>query len=337
MRFLRTVFKCALGIIAAQPVWAACPFDRIDSGFTGPMASVPSFANLAFPAVLFRSGLEIDFDGAPNAYHKGNIDESVDPGFDHICNGGTVLEFKNGRLVDKYGSGGSVGKLGGIDPNTGIGRSKLCKLDYIALRDKGFPSCSSSQNCMLFYGIKVQARACGYENPFGGPNDMRCGVPILQRDDKGELRDFYLTTTAYRRPNANSDSLKQSDYVDAAKIPYIVMPGGQKLPGNIPYEQGDIAVVVRGKHIAYAIIGDAGPSKKIGEASAALLWQLDTKGPVEFTRTPATMTILFPGTRKLLKKEWPVDPNEIKRKARTLLGELGVDDLRACEGLERLQ
>lgn len=336
MRFLRTIFTGVLCVFASTS-WAACPFEKVGAGFAGPMVSVPTFANYDFPSVLFRSGLEIDYDGAPDAYHKGNIDGSADSGLDHICNGGTILEFKNGRLVDKYGTNGSIGSLGGVDPKTGIGRSKLCKLDYIALRDQKFPPCSPTQNCMLFFGIKVEARVCGYDNPFDGPDDKRCGVPILQRDDKGNRRDFYLTTTAHHRPGTDTSSLRQSDYVDAAKIPFVVMPGGQKLPGNIPYEQGDIAVVVRGKHISYAIIGDAGPAKKIGEASPALLWQLNTKGPIEFARTPATMTILFPGTRTQLNKVWPVDPNDIKLKARKLLTTLGIDDLRACEGLERLQ
>lgn len=160
---------------------------------------------------------------------------------------------------------------------------------------------------------------------------------MLQQDVNGKALDFYLTTTAHHRPGTSSDSLRQSDFVDASKIPFIAMPGGQKLPGNIPYSQGDIAVVIRGKHLSYAVVGDIGPSGKIGEASAAVFWQLDIKGPIELSRGPATMTLLFPGTANLLKKEWPIDPNDVRRQARLLLQQIKIKDLRACEGLERLQ
>lgn len=84
MRFLRAVFACLFFVAFSQPSWAACPFDEVGSDFKGPMAGVPTLANFDFPAVLFRSGLEIDYDGASKAYHKGNTDGSADPGLDHI-------------------------------------------------------------------------------------------------------------------------------------------------------------------------------------------------------------------------------------------------------------
>jgi hypothetical protein len=115
------------------------------------------------------------------------------------------------------------------------------------------------------------------------------------------------------------------------------MPGGQKLPNAIPYSQGDIAIVVRGRHIAYGVVGDAGPSSKIGEASPALLWQLDTMGPVDLSREPPAMTILLPGTRDLLQKVWPIDPADVETQARKLLVKLGIKDLNACGGLARLK
>jgi hypothetical protein len=56
-------------------------------------------------------------------------------------------------------------------------------------------------------------------------------------------------------------------YVDAESIPYIVLPAGLGAGAGL----GDYAVLInrRTKAIGYAICGDIGPHRKIGEASIA--------------------------------------------------------------------
>lgn len=128
-------------------------------------------------AIMFPSKLERDDDGGPNAYHVGYKGISKDPGLDHICNGGSVLELKDGRLVDKYREGGSIGSLSDVDPATGWSRSALCKQDYINIRDAGFPACGPDNLCMLWYGIASTERHAGSPTTMMGP--MICGVANL--------------------------------------------------------------------------------------------------------------------------------------------------------------
>jgi len=98
----------------------------------------------------------------------------------------------------------------------------------------------------------------------------------------------------------------QREYVDAEKIPYLVLPGGF-------YEQfgialGDLgAVVYRGK-LAFAVFADVGPANKLGEGSLKLAellghapWRnwnggesFSTHGGIS---TPDVVYIVFPGSR----------------------------------------
>ena len=189
------------------------------------------------PQVLvFTSGLERDEDGAPTAYHRGLKDDGPDPGMDHICNAGDVLEFRNGKLINRYGSGGSVGALSGIDPVSKVSRSKLCKRDYIAIRDAGFPVCGPDTLCMRWYGVKVAPRSCGYNRS----KDFGCGITVLQRGPDGRDADFYLTTNILRRPDSTEDSLVQSDYADATKVPFIVIP--RRIKRTHPTKTADIFI-----------------------------------------------------------------------------------------------
>jgi hypothetical protein len=59
-------------------------------------------------------------------------------------------------------------------------------------------------------------------------------------------------------------------YVDASKIPFIVLPGG--MARQIGARPGDFAVVFnqRNGKSSFAIFGDVGPIDRIGEGSVAL-------------------------------------------------------------------
>lgn len=64
--------------------------------------------------------------------------------------------------------------------------------------------------------------------------------------------------------------------VDADKIPYIVLPG-KGFAGELGLENGDIAAVVFGDKITFAMVADAGPPCKIGEGSIQLHEELGHK------------------------------------------------------------
>jgi hypothetical protein len=68
--------------------------------------------------------------------------------------------------------------------------------------------------------------------------------------------------TAYRFPNGGA-------FLSSEVVPYLVVPGG-KFCDATGLNLGDIALVVFGDKKAGAIVGDVGPSNKIGEGSIRL-------------------------------------------------------------------
>lgn len=88
------------------------------------------------------------------------------------------------------------------------------------------------------------------------------GKPVVQKSG------YYVSTTSLQDFRYNP--WDQRRYVNAEKIPYIVLPPKVKQQGNIGL--GDIAVVynARNGRWAYAIYADTGANTRIGEGSIAL-------------------------------------------------------------------
>jgi hypothetical protein len=93
------------------------------------------------------------------------------------------------------------------------------------------------------------------------------GEPFVQGPND-PFPGYYVSATALSdRTRPVNDPAR---YVDASKIPFIVLPGG--LERQIGASLGDFAVVFNlqnGKTV-YAIFGDVGPFDRIGEGSVAL-------------------------------------------------------------------
>jgi hypothetical protein len=93
------------------------------------------------------------------------------------------------------------------------------------------------------------------------------GEPYIQGPDD-PFPGFYVSETALAdRSKAANDPTR---YVDASRIPFIVLPGGTAR--QLGARPGDFAVVFnqRNGKSAYAIFGDVGPFDRIGEGSMAL-------------------------------------------------------------------
>jgi hypothetical protein len=93
------------------------------------------------------------------------------------------------------------------------------------------------------------------------------GEPFIQGPDD-PFPGYYVSATALAdRTKAVNDP---SRYVDASKIPFIVLPGA--MARQIGARPGDFAVAFnqRNGKSSYAIFGDVGPSDRIGEGSMAL-------------------------------------------------------------------
>ncbi len=92
------------------------------------------------------------------------------------------------------------------------------------------------------------------------------GKPVIQRS--GRFKGFYVSTTSLH--NAAGSPTSPGTYVDARKIPYIVLP--PEFMKQFGVALGDMAMVTNLKNgkTSFAIFADVGPRGKIGEGSVAL-------------------------------------------------------------------
>lgn len=200
----------------------------------GDAQEVPIWQAPGNQAFFFVSGMTIDADGAPNAYHPDNI------GLDDIANAGLPGRW-DGIITD------------------------------------------------------------------------RTGEPLLQGPDD-PFPGYYISCTSLTdRTKARTDPAR---YVDASKIPYIVLPRDVAVQGGA--QLGDFAVVVnlRNGKLSYAIFADVGT---MGEGSIALadnlgIWSDARQGgrrggilylvfPGSGNRQPRTIEEISAQTQKLLE-DW---------------------------------
>lgn len=89
--------------------------------------------------------------------------------------------------------------------------------------------------------------------------------------------DGFLVSATSLRNNKIADNCNFSKYVDAMTVPAIVLP--RRLQQTTPTEfqkrnakVGDLAAILSGdgKILTYAVVGDEGPAKELGEATVAL-------------------------------------------------------------------
>ncbi|MCE9610836.1 MAG: glycoside hydrolase family 75 protein [Chthoniobacter sp.] len=142
------------------------------------------------------------------------------------------------------------------------------------------------------------------------------GVGAARKDDLREA------ITRVRREIAD---LKTFSFLVAFADPYIVLPGAMVSRGKAgPFKPsvGDYCVVIYGKTIYPAIVGDVGPMNLIGEASLRLGKQINpqTSGENRATNDLKVTYLIFPGTAE--KFDAP-DLVKWRERCEKLLGEIG--------------
>jgi hypothetical protein len=279
----------------------------LTAGRTGNFETLSNAAGV----VAFSSGLAVNADGAPNAYHRVLGPTTRDPGLLHICNGVAVLERgADGRMVNRYSSFAVPGT------------SARCKADVFALQERGFPACDSGE-CLRIFGFFAPPRSCG-----AGRAD-ECGVPPFATDAGGAATEFFVSTTSLEDPAfAPTDPRR---YLDARSVPHFVLPGGEGGPFGTQHgvRLGDLALIVQGNRGVFAVFGDAGPVDKLGEASPAVITRLagapDVTSRLPGAITGGATTLVFAGSRSGLAEMPP-------RSAR-VIAEAGQRALAAAGGL----
>jgi hypothetical protein len=160
-------------------------------------------------------------------------------------------------------------------------------------------------------------------NPFLAPAEeklRRYESEFLQKGLTMERnRDLRI---GIQRMKAEVDSLKRFSFLIGSTDPYVVLPGiflQAKDAGKV----GDYAVVVYGDQIYPAIVGDVGPSDKVGEASLRIAKEISASA-TPYSRPVSDLKVtylIFPGTA-----DTPFGPPDLERmraRCEKLVQELG--------------
>ncbi len=218
----------------------------------------------------FVAPMQVDIDGAPNAYHPcgANYPDKVcgeNFGLDHICSGVTVRDA-DGKIVPRW-----VRPPGAAKPN-----SRLCLEAFRAAEAAGFPACGRGQPCV------TQWPAIALEK----------GKPL--KWSKGPYQGYYVSLTKLTRPDSAVPGGERA--IDARRIPYVVVPGNTVLTGSWGFgstNKADLALVIAPDRkgtarAAFAVVGDTGPHNALGEGSVELLRELTNPSSRELTYSKVT-------------------------------------------------
>jgi hypothetical protein len=121
------------------------------------------------------------------------------------------------------------------------------------------------------------------------------------------------------------NDLKKYSFLISKADPYIVLPGFMLRQPMHPFEPklGDLAVVIFQGKLYPAIVGDSGPSYKIGEASLRICKQLDPRSSA-YNRPSSDLNItyvVFPGSAE--EPPGPPDLRKLRDRCSSLLNEIG--------------
>ncbi len=119
--------------------------------------------------------------------------------------------------------------------------------------------------------------------------------------------------------------IKRYSYLLAQYDPFIVVPLVMKEGRDETFrpQPGDYAVVIVGKKVYPALVGDYGPRYKAGEASLRLGKLINSKADV-YARPVSSLGVsylIFPHTKE--SENGPIDYERLNRRCRELLDELG--------------
>jgi glycosyl hydrolase group 75 (putative chitosanase) len=160
---------------------------------------------------------------------------------------------------------------------------------------------------------------------------------IPEREDKlKQLQPEYeAKTTSPERKRVLKDQmeqiqreindLKKYSFLIAKADPYVVLPGFMFRATGHPFQPklGDCAIVVYQGKLYPALLGDIGPSYKIGEASLRICSQLDPRSTA-YNRPSSDLNItyiVFPGSAE--EPPGPPDLQKLHDRCSTLLTEIG--------------
>mgnify|MGYP002654529283 CR=1 FL=1 len=172
----------------------------------------------------------------------------------------------------------------------------------------------------------------GWKKTGTTPNPMIAGWEKRIANAKEELA--LATTTAARKTwlkermdylKRGIEDMKARSFLVAEHDPFIVIPVNLLTATNDPYAPriGDFAVVIHDKKLFPAIVGDGGPTYKVGEASLRLAKEINPRAtPYSRPESDLKVTYLvFPNSRD--QERTAPDYEKWKKRCEELLGEIG--------------
>ncbi len=149
--------------------------------------------------------------------------------------------------------------------------------------------------------------------------EERFAAPGLSIEENRQLR------AEIDRTKLEIADMETFSYLVSRADPYIVMPGFALRDRSLPFAPrfGDYAVVIHEDKIYPTILGDAGPSHKIGEASLRICREInENSGPLRRPVTALEVTyLIFPGTAE--DTQGPPDLKLMVERCKALLEEIG--------------
>lgn len=178
---------------------------------------------------------------------------------------------------------------------------------YQPFTSYGWPKLTKTPNPMV----------AGWEKRIeGGEKELKDPATSAER------KEWLRTRIAYLKRGV--EDLKARSFLIAEYDPFIVIPVNL-LTASDAYapKVGDYAVVVHDGKVYPAIVGDGGPTFKVGEASLRMARELNANSsPYRRPVSDLTVTyVVFPGSR--MEKKGPPDYALWRQKCHDLLGALG--------------
>lgn len=185
----------------------------------------------------------------------------------HVNTDGTKRSYK---VDDFWGHGDAV--------------NNLCN----AMKD----ACGGDTDLKARRILTQKAKAKGWPADLTRQTKISPDIIAFKSDGKpcDEIDGFLVSATALKNPKI-SDQCSLKRYADAMTVPAIVLPGRVKDATPTEFENrdarvGDLAAILSGdgKLLTYAVVGDIGPARELGEASIALAGTLrgKTKEPENY-------------------------------------------------------
>lgn len=268
-------------------------------------------------AVVFTAqGMEADLDGSPDAYG------ADDRGLDYICNGAVPFDNAERKCIFKNKQNRETWDA-------------YCRETFAKAKAENW----SGPTKMCTFGFKAT----------GGQSDERGrvigGKPVVQSHEDPHP-GYYVSLSSLKRPETDKfkDRDTQARQVDAANVPYLVLPPAIAALSGI--QLGDIAALWRAStgKIVYAVYADGGPTNSHGEASAKALEAMGAHvyATIDGIKRAISgleddvVVIVIPGSRQRAPAQyddakWTAQIQEVGENL--LLGDRGwggIEDIKSC-------